>query len=196
MCSTGFRCARRSKSSCAWYLGKNKGNQSVIFTTIIKHFSSNQVTVIFTTIIKHFYSNQSQSRLKSAFKYLIIFTIWLYNYYVYKMRKNTGASITEMWLPNKTIKIHLNLFNLIIDQVKNNGTYVYYQSCTERKPRRSPSFWFFSISGARSATISFSISNAVYISIVISCFSSSIRSFPVAARLILPILLAWSQEKE
>ena len=182
MCSTGFRCARRSKSSCAWYLGKNKGNQSVIFTTIIKHFCS----------------NQSHSRLKIAFRYLIIFTVWLYNNYIYKMRKNTGASPTEMWLPpmNKTIKIHLNLFNLIIDQVKNNGTYVYYQSCTERKPRRSPSFWFFSISGARSATISFSISNAVYISIVISCFSSSIRSFPVAARLILPILLAWSQEKE
>ena len=135
MCSTGFRCARRSKSSCAWYLGKNKGNQSVIFTTIIKHFSSNQVTVIFTTIIKHFYSNQSQSRLKSAFKYLIIFTIWLYNYYVYKMRKNTGASPTEMWLPpmNKTIKIHLNLFNLIIDQVKETMEHKYITSHAQRK---------------------------------------------------------------
>ena len=37
-----------------------------------------------------------------------------------KCAKNTGASPTEMCLPpmNKTIKIHLNLFNLIIDQVK------------------------------------------------------------------------------
>ena len=140
MCSTGFRCARRSKSSCAWYLGKNKGNQSVIFTTIIKHFSSNQVTVIFTTIIKHFYSNQSQSRLKSAFKYLIIFTVWLYNNYVYKMRKNTGASITEMWLPNKTIKIHLNLFSLIIDQVKKQWNICILPVMHREKTKKKPKF--------------------------------------------------------
>lgn len=185
MCSTGFRCARRSKSSCAWYLVKKEQRES------ISNIYNN----------KAFLSQPSQFRPKCAFKYLIIFTIWLYNNYVYKMRKNTGASPTEMWLPpmNKAIKIYLNLVNLIIDQVKKTMDiyiYVYYQSCTERKPRSSPSFWFFSISGARSPTISFSISNAVYISIVTSCFSSSIRSFPVAARLILPILLAWSQEKE
>lgn len=66
-----------------------------------------------------------------------------------------------------------------------------YQSSTERKPVSKPKVWFFSSSGIRSSTASVSMSMAAKRSIVTSPgFSSSIKSFPVAARFILPILLA------
>lgn len=123
MCSTGFRCARRSKSSCAWYLVKKEQRES------ISNIYNN----------KAFLSQPSQFRPKCAFKYLIIFTIWLYNNYVYKMRKNTGASPTEMWLPpmNKAIKIYLNLVNLIIDQVKKTMDIYIYMYITSHAQREN-----------------------------------------------------------
>mgnify|MGYP006889227284 CR=1 FL=1 len=67
-----------------------------------------------------------------------------------------------------------------------------YQSLIWRNPRKRPNFWLLDNSCKRSITASLSISNAANKSIVTSPgFSSSIRSLPIAAKFIFPILFAY-----
>lgn len=66
-----------------------------------------------------------------------------------------------------------------------------YQSSTARNPISKPRVWLFASSKDLSAAATVSMSKEAKRSTVTSpCLSSSMRSFPVAARLIFPILLA------